>query len=329
MNENLKKTFRRVYVNNSNTLTLLGIFIILIAMFSITSPQYLSIPNLKSILGNLGIFGILLTGIVIVMISGGFDLSVGSVVGFVGVVIAKLFRIETQLPMILIIVIALLIGMGIGLLNGIIITKIRVNPLITTLGTLAIVRGFAYIWADEAAKIYNSAYINIARGYLFNIIPYTFFYVIGLFIIFSLILKFTKFGRNIYAVGGNENLARLAGINIVRVKIVAYVFSGLFSAMAAILMTGMLASGLPENGTGLEIEVVLIAIIGGIRVGGGKGNYLSTFMALVLLGSITNGLILMGYTSFTRMIVKGALLIFAISIDAARNRNLEKSLANQ
>lgn len=302
------------------TLSLIILYLVMVLIFSLSSPHYFTVTNFKSIISNLAVDGILAAGVVIVMIAGGFDLSVGSLMGLVGVFIAKLFRMGIDIPILVIILIALCIGPLLGLINGLIITKVGINPIITTLGTLAIFRGICYMWADQVARIYNYDYILIGQGWLANLIPYSFIYLIIFFVVLALILKFTRFGRNLYTVGGNEYLARLAGINTEKIKLMSYVISGLFCSFAAIVLTARLGSGRPEYGTGAELDVLTIAVLGGVAVGGGKGNYLGTFIALLIIGSISNGLVLLDVPVFLRMVIKGALLILAVSIDALRNR---------
>ena len=314
------KVFRSITRSKTPIFMLLMIYIVMIIIFSSLSKNYITIGNFKCIAVNMGVVGIVSAGVVIVMIAGGFDLSVGSLVGLTGVAIAKFFRLGIDLPIPVIILLALCIGAFLGAINGIIVTKLGINPLITTLGTLAVMRGLAYIWADQVARIFNPTYSLIGQGFLKNTIPYTLIYLLVIFAALAVLLKFTRFGRNIYLTGGNEHLARLAGVNTNRIKLLSYIISGIFCACAAMVLTSQLGSGRPEYGTGLELEVVIIIVLGGVTVGGGKGNYLGTFISLLILSSIINGLVLVGVESFTRSVIKGSLLIFAISLDAINNR---------
>ena len=302
------------------TPSLILLYVVMVIIFASLSDNYLTIINFKSIFNNLAVSGVLAAGITIVMIAGGLDLSIGSIMGFVGIVSAMLTLQENPLPTPIIIIIALTIGCIFGLLNGVIITKVGINPIITTLGTMALIRGICYFWAAQVTRIYNVFWATIGRSFLGNVVPYTTIYIIVIFVALSLILKFTRFGRDLFAVGGNENLAKLAGINVDRIKILSYVISGFFCGMAAIVLTSQLGSGRPEYGQGTELEVLTIVVLGGVPVGGGKGNYLGTFVALVIIGSISNGLVLLDVPIFLRMVVKGALLVLAVSIDALRNR---------
>ena len=207
-----------------------------------------------------------------------------------------------------------------GLINGLIITKVGINPIITTLGTLAFFRGVCYFWANLNPRIYNVFVQNIGRIYLGNVFPITTLYIIVTFIILTLILKFSRFGRDLYTIGGNEPLARLAGIPVDRVKIISYVISGFFASIAGLLLISQLGSGRPEYGTGAELEVLTIVVLGGVAVGGGKGNYLGVFIALAIIQTISNGMVLIDVPVYLRMVVKGALLVLVIAIDALRSR---------
>ena len=302
------------------TPTLIGIIVVILILFSLTSENFLTIQNIKGIFNNFAVFGILSAGVTIVMIGGGFDLSIGSVAGLAGIVSAVLMMKKYGVPTPLIFVIAIVIGCTVGLINGLIITKVGINPIITTLGMLAIIRGVCYFWADLNPRIYNVFIQNFGRIYIGNVFPITTLYIIVFFIVLTLILKFTRFGRDLFTIGGNENLARLAGIRVDRIKIITYVISGFFCANAGLLLISQLGSGRPEYGTGAELEVLTIVVLGGVVVGGGRGNFLGVFIALVIIQTISNGMVLIDVPVFLRMVVKGALLVLVIAIDALRNR---------
>jgi len=302
------------------TPTLIGLYIIMIIIFTIADKNFLTIQNFRGIFNNFAVFGVLASGIMIVMLAGGFDLSIGSISGLVGIVSAVLMMDKFGVPTPLIFLIAIVIGCTVGLINGLIITKIGINPIITTLGTLAIIRGVCYFWANQNPRIYNVFIQNFGRKFIADIVPFTTIYIIVFFIILALVLKFTRFGRNLYTIGGNETLARLAGIPVDRIKIITYVISGFFCSIAGLLLISQLGSGRPEYGTGAELEVLTIVVLGGVAVGGGKGNFLGVFIALLIIGSISNGMVMLDVPVFLRQVVKGVLLVLVISIDALRNR---------
>ncbi len=302
------------------TLTLIGIYVVMLILFSLSNENFLTIQNLKGIFNNFAVFGILSAGITVVMIGGGFDLSIGSTAGLAGIVSAVLLMKGIEIATPIVFLVAIVIGCTVGLINGLIIAKVGINPIITTLGTLAIIRGVCYFWADLNPRLLNVFVQNIGRVYIGGVFPITTLYIIVAFVILSLVLKFTRFGRDLYTIGGNENLARLAGIPVDRIKIISYVISGFFSSIAGLLLISQLGSGRPEYGTGAELEVLTIVVLGGVVVGGGKGNFLGVFIALVIIQTISNGMVLLDVPVFIRMVVKGALLVLVIAIDALRNR---------
>jgi len=302
------------------TPTLIGIYIVMLVLFTLASRNFLTIQNLKGIFNNFAVFGILSAGVTIVMIGGGFDLAIGSTAGLAGIVSAVLLMKGIEVPTPVVFLVAIAIGCSVGLINGLIITKVGINPIITTLGTLAVIRGVCYFWADLNPRILNVFIQNLGRIYVGNVFPITTIYIIAAFVILSLILKFTRFGRDLFTIGGNENLARLAGIHVDRIKIISYVISGFFCSIAGLILISQLGSGRPEYGTGAELEVLTIVVLGGVVVGGGKGNYLGVFIALVIIQTISNGMVLLDVPVYIRMVVKGALLVLVISIDALRNR---------
>ncbi len=302
------------------TPTLIGIYIVMLIFFSLGSENFLAIQNMKGIFNNFAVFGIMAAGVAVVMVGGGFDLSVGSVAGLAGIVSAVLLMKGIELSTPYVFVIAMVIGCLVGLINGLIIVKVGINPIITTLGTLAIFRGICYFWADLNPRIYNIFVQNFGRKYIGGVFPVTTVYIIVAFTIITLIFKFTRFGRNLFAIGGNENLARLVGIPVDRTKIISYMISGFFAAIAGLLLISQLGSGRPEYGTGAELEIITIVVLGGVIVGGGKGNFLGVFIALVIIQTISNGLVLIDLPVYLRMVVKGALLVLVIAIDAIRSK---------
>lgn len=301
-------------------LTLIGIYAVMLLLFSISSENFLTIQNFKGIFNNFAVFGILSAGVTVVMIGGGFDLSIGSTAGLAGIVSAVLLMKNITVPTPWVFIIAIVIGCTVGLINGLIITKVGINPIITTLGMLAVIRGVCYFWADLNPRVYNVFVQNLGRIYIGNVFPITTAYIIVAFVILTLILKFTRFGRDLFTIGGNESLARLAGIHVDRIKIISYIISGFFCSIAGLLLISQLGSGRPEYGTGAELEVITIVVLGGVVVLGGRGNFLGVFIALVIIQTISNGMVLIDTPVFLRMVVKGALLVLVIAIDALRNR---------
>jgi len=317
--KNLPSRLTTIQVKSS-TVALVILYIVMVIFFSMVSPYYFTVSNFLSIFSNLGITGIVAIGMMVVMLAGGFDLSVGSMVGLVGVFIARMFNIAHPPPLPVIILIGMLIGPALGAINGIIITRVGINPLIATLGTMAIFRGFCYIYAMQVARIYDPIYLALGRSYLFKYIPISFLYMVLLMLLMDFILRYTRFGRNVFAVGGNVYAARAVGINTDRVKFYTYVISGIMCSFAAVILTAQLGMGRPEFGTGYELEIITALALGGVSLSGGKGDFIGVFLAILILGSIGNGMVLMNVPIYLRMVIKGAILILAVTIDSLRGK---------
>jgi ribose transport system permease protein len=307
---------------------LVVLLFILVMLFSVATPHFFAYTNFKAIISNIPIIAIMAVGLTFVILIGGLDISVGSVLGFTAVNVA-LFH-HMGFPAWSIVLVCLGIGAIFGSFNGVIITKVGVNPVITTLGTMALARGMASWFALDIeslklGRIFDQKFLLIARRYFprdAQLIPITLIYVIVLYIAMSLFLKYTGYGRKIYAVGSNEYAARLAGINISRMKFSAYVISGVMASLAGMILVAQLILGRDDAGVGSELEVITAVVLGGVSLAGGKGNLLGVIISVIILGVIRNGMVHMqetiGISYYWREVVKGAILILAISIDAVR-----------
>ncbi len=201
---------------------------------------------------------------------------------------------------------------------------------VTTLGTMALARGMASWFSLELqirkeGRVYDKAFLNIARYYFtpeHQYIPITFVYVVVLYILISLVLRYTKYGRNVYAVGSNEYASRLAGVNTTRIKFLSYVISGVTASLAGVVLVAQLSLGRDDAGLGSELEVITAVVLGGVSLSGGKGNLLGVIVAVLIIGVIRNGMVhleqVIGLSYYWREVVKGVILIIAISIDSAR-----------
>ncbi len=310
-----------VFKKNSMTPTLIIVYILMIAIFASVNPLYISLTNIKSILATISISGIMAVGLTTVILTGNFDISVGSTLGIAAIICAKFYNIEgLNLPIGVVILIALLAGAAIGAINGFLVTVVGINSIITTLGTLAIFRGLAYFFATETARIYYKPFIFVGRGYVFNNVPLTLIYFIGLLVLMYLVLRFTKFGRNIYQVGANADAARLAGVSVDRTTFFTFIISGATAAMGGVIMASQLAFAQGEFGLGYEFKILTICVLAGISLAGGRGTLVGVLVATFILGSISNGLALADVPIEWREAFQGLILIVAILIDSIRVR---------
>ncbi len=307
---------------------LLVLLVILVAFFGLMTPYFFKYTNFKAIISNIPIIAIMSIGMAFVLLIGGLDISVGSILGFTAVNVA-LFH-HMGFPAWAIVLVCLAIGAAFGSFNGVIVTKVGINPVITTLGTMALARGMASWFALDIeslklGRIFDQKFLLISRLYIpqdKQLIPITLVYVIILYIAMSLVLKYTEYGRNVYAVGSNEYASRLAGINTSRIKFISYVISGIMASIAGIILVAQLSLGRDDAGTGSELEVITAVVLGGVSLAGGKGSLLGVIISVIILGVIRNGMVhlqeTIGLSYYWREVVKGAILILAISIDSAR-----------
>jgi ribose transport system permease protein len=297
---------------------LVVIYVGLLVAFTIASPVFLTGDNLLNITASVATLGIVAAVQTAVIISGGFDLSVGSTAAFTSVVVAELLSAGVAAP--LAIAGALVVGAVIGLGNALVITKLNVNPLIATLGMMSIVRGVGLVWTDALTVVYPAdqlAYLGRARvgGVQVSIV-----FMLLAFVAVWAVLRYTVFGRFVFAVGGNPKAAFLSGVRVGRVRSVVYVASGLAAGLAGLVIASQLIAGSPQAAQGLELSAVTAAVLGGASLSGGQGRVWMTLVGALIMGTLTNGLVLMDISSFWQMAVLGVVLILAVALDQLRTR---------
>lgn len=314
MSEQTKKI-----INKLRPLIGLIVFSIII---SIMSPRFLTSSNLLNVFRQTSINAIIAAGMTFVILTSGIDLSVGSTLGFSGAVAARL--LDSGQNVFITIGIAILIGALAGIFNGLIITKGKVQPFIATLGTMILLRGATLVFTDGrpiavAGEHISNFFKMLGPGRILGVpVP-----VIIMIIIFALcyyILTQTSFGRHIYAVGGNEEAARLSGVNTDRVKIMAYTISGILAAVAGIIMTSRLSSAQPTAGDGYELDAVAAVVLGGTSLTGGQGSVLGTIIGALIIGILNNALNLMDVQSYYQMIAKAIVIFVAVLLDRKKSK---------
>ena len=302
---------------------LLVALILELIIFASLSPYFFSSTNFSNIGRAMVIIGIGSIGATIVIISGGFDLSVGSVMAASGMLAA--FVINQGQSNLVGVVLALMLGCVIGLLNGFVIGYLRINPLIATLAMLSIVRGLAYIISGgDAVIVSNSSFLAIGTDSLFGV-PLTVWIFVTLFLSVGFLMPRTHFGRYVYAIGSNSRAARLAGIFVNRWTLVFYAFSGTTAALAGYVTVARTGQAEPSANIGAELDMITAVILGGASLSGGKGRLVGTFLAIVVLAILTNGLILIGVPSYWQLPVKGCVLMGAIIWGELHNSSRDKS----
>ena len=300
-------------------LALLIALAILVAVIGIQKPNVFFLPkNLLNIGQAVTMIGLVALAETIVIISGGMDLSVGSIVGLVSISIALAMQSNDNLP--LGIATGLVVGGVLGLINGLMITKWRFEPVIATLGTMAVFRGAAFIMTNGAPiGIMSSSFNKIGSGNLLGVpIPVVIFLLTAL--AFHIFLTYTDIGRKVFVIGGNVVAARLGGVPIERYRMGIFVLSGAVAGLASIILTARSNAGQPNSGVGLELDAITAAALGGVALSGGKGTILGAILGIIVLGVLQNGMILLNVSQFYQFIAKGALLILAVLLQRWLNK---------
>jgi len=292
------------------------IFLIVLVVFiamSFASNVFLTASNILSVLLSLSIESVMAVGMVIVMVGGGFDMSVGSILGFIGIIVAEL--LTAGVPTVLALLIAIIGGIIIGLWNGFIIAKLKINPFVTTLSSLSIFRGLSYV-ITSGRNISGLPDGFQAIGQLRPLgVQLPIIYAVVLLVVGEIVLRNSRFFRQYYYIGGNERAARLSGINVDRMMIFGYVLTAVLAAFAGIIFTARMGSASCQAGTGWELRVITAVILGGASLKGGSGTVLGTFLGVFLMALITNALTLLGVDIYWQQFVVGVVLIAAVVID--------------
>ncbi len=313
----------RVNLASIRELGIFAAFVIIMVILMILSPNAFARPaNLINILKQASINGILATGMMYVIISGGIDLSVGSIVALSGVIAAS-FAHPGEYPLIVPIVLAIVTGALVGFLNGVGVAYGNIPPFIVTLGTMTIVRGIALI-AANGQPVFNvtKEFERLAGGFVFGVIPNLVVYFIVITLILAFILTRTVFGRRVYAIGGNETAAQVSGINVERIKVAVYTLCGFLAGIAGILLASRIISGNPTSGQAYELDAIAAVIIGGVSMSGGAGKWYGTVIGALLIAVISNGLDILNVSSHFQLIIKGLIIIIAVLIDIKGKRKL-------
>lgn len=288
-----------------------------VVFFAIASPYFFAPNNLLNIGAAIAIVGIVAVGETIVILGGGFDLSVGATMAAAGMVVAHL--VNQDLPLASAIIGALIVGLLVGVINGAIVSYARINPLITTLGTLAVVRGLGYVVSGGVeVPVDDQRLLTIGAESLLGV-PILLWLLVIAFVGFGALMPRSKFGMYTYAIGSNARAAKLAGVPVNRWRVVFYATSGLLAAVGGVLAVARIGTAQPSANTGAELLVITAVILGGASLNGGKGRLLGTFIGLLVLGTLNNGLVLLSVPAYWQQVVQGGVLLAAVLYDQFRN----------
>jgi len=296
----------------------LGFFFIFV-LFSFSSPYFLKGRNISNILVQSSILAIIAAGETIVILTGGIDLSVGSIVALTSLFSAFVI-VDMGQPVVIGIIMALILSMIIGLVDGVVISYGKVPAFIATLGMMSIARGGALaLKSGQPIAGIPAAYENLATYEIFGFIPIFIIYFLVVYIIGYIFLVHTRHGRYIYAIGGNIDAARLSGVNVEIYKTLAYVICGFFAGIGGVLLTARLDYATPIAGIGYELDVIAATVIGGTSLAGGEGNIFGTFLGAVLIGTLRNGLTLLNVSSYYQQIIIGVVIVGAVFLDRIKD----------
>ncbi|MFP4430718.1 MAG: ABC transporter permease [Spirochaetaceae bacterium] len=316
----IKSFFGQATRSRPTMILLIDLFLIL--LFSRMSTHFLTVRNMEAIGYGVLSIGIVSVGMMVVMIAGGFDLSVGSTLAFTGVVAAKLLEVGT--PIYAAILVALVLGALIGLVNGLLITVVGINPFIATLGTMSMVRGLA-LAMTQGMPVYglptNFAFLGDGRvgGW-----PVAIVIMILLVAVMDQFMRRTHWGRLFYYVGGSQEASKLSGIAVPQVRVVSYMFTGTLAALAGTVLASRMMSMMATAGAGLELKTIAASIIGGAALAGGEGTIIGAFLGTVMVGFIDNILILSNVSSYWQQFSSGAILVVVVTLDIVIRRIRER-----
>ena len=310
---------------------------LLVLVFSVLTPEFLTTGNLTILIKHVAINAILAVGMTFVIVSGGIDLSVGSIAGLAGMISGALISTGLVLTSAgsviffhtwLVVLIGLFVGIACGALNGLLIARLRVPPFIATLGTLYVARGIAMLTSDGAtfphlggrADLGNAGFTRLGAGAVLGVpAPIWIMAVLAALAIF--VTRRTAFGRHVYAIGGSERAALLAGVRVSRVKFFVYLISGGCAALVGMIIAAQLGAAHPATGGTFELNAIAAVVLGGTSLMGGRGTIVGTLIGAFVIGVLADGLVLLGVSEFWQMVVKGMVIVLAVVLDQFQKRS--------
>ena len=295
-------------------------FSILIIVLAIVSDAFLTVTNIINVLRQISVIGIMAVGMTFVISTGGIDLSVGAIMALSGVVSTSLVRGDSTVPVFLAVLAGIMIGIACGAFSGFFISRLEVPEFIATLATMTITRGICYVYTDgRPITGFSAEYKSIGTGMIGPIpVPVVIYIIIILIGVF--LLNFSKFGRHVLAVGGNEKASIVSGINAAGVKFSCYIISGVTSAIAGIVLAARTQTGQPVAGEGFELDAITAVVIGGASLSGGSGSVLGSVVGMLIIGVMTNGLDLLNVSSYYQKVIKGVIILVAVLSDRAKKK---------
>lgn len=312
--KNITNLFKNNFKNWYRQIGIVASLLLICMVFSMLTPLFLEGRNLITICLEAVVNSIIAIGMTLVIITAGIDLSVGSTLALTGVVTATLMN--SGMPVSIALIVGLLLGVLCGIVNGLLISFLGLQPFLVTLGTMSLFRGIALIFTNGKPIInLPNEFRTIVSGFIGGFFPIPIIIAAVFAIIGYIVLKYTKIGEYIFAIGGNEEATRFSGVNVIKYKIITYAISGLAAALAAIILIARLGAAEPIAGSGYEMNAIAAAAIGGASLSGGKGSIIGTILGALILSALVNGLTLLNVQAFYQLVATGAIIIVAVLID--------------
>lgn len=303
-----------------NNVGIIMVLVLICLIVSMATDKFLTSANIVSVLRQISINTFIALGMTLIIILGHIDLSVGAIVAMSGTLTVG-FIVNQGMPIGVAIAAGLLLGVIVGALDGLIISTFGVPAFIITMAMMNVCSGVAYVYSGgQSTRITDEFFIAIGTGYCFNVIPLPVLYMAILIVLISFLLSMTKFGVYIYAIGGNREAARLSGVPIKLVEIMVFTLSGVLSAFAGLVLCSRMYSGQPSVGGGYEMDAIAACVLGGTSMTGGKGRISGTIFGAMVIGIISNGLNLIGVSSYWQLIVKGLIIACAVILDGQKDK---------
>lgn len=315
--------------------------LVLVIIFAVLSPNFLTSANLIILTKQVALNAILGVGMTFVILTAGIDLSVGSIVGLAGMVAGGLINEGLILPMFgvsvffniwMVMLLTLLVGVFVGAINGFLITRLNVTPFIATLGILYVARGAALLRSNGATfpnlvgkpELGNTGFPILGAGTLLGL-PIPIWIMVAFAVVATFVATKTPFGRQVYAVGGNERAAELSGIRVKRVKMLSYIISGFCAAMVGLIISSQLVAAHPATGETFELNAIAVVVLGGTSLMGGRGTMGGTIIGAFVIGVLNNGMVLLGLSEFWQIVIKGTVIILAVVVDQMQYRMQQRT----
>ncbi|MEN6476465.1 MAG: ABC transporter permease [Rectinema sp.] len=326
MNETRTLKKERGLPKFTQSLVLIVIIAVICVVTAIVNPRFLRIQNIINIFQQISILGIVASGVGMLLVAGQIDISVGTQVSFMGVLFAMIIQKMMGLPekavpewqlaaaVPLAIFSTFLVGALMGLLNGIVVIKSKASSFIITLGFQVVYSGAALLLSGGASYMLFGEFELLGRGRIFGVIPIAILFFLGMIVIAFVVLKYTRYGRFLYAIGGNKKAAFVSGIKTDKITLIAFIVVGLSNALAAIILISRVGSALATTGDSYALDSLAAVIVGGVSLSGGKGTAFNVFLGVVLIGLISNALIIMNVNPYLRQVVLGAIIIIAVTV---------------